>query len=116
MNDTHITLKSYIFGFILSILFTLSAYWTATSSTLTSKLALTVIIVLAFLQLITQMIFFLHLGKEKKPRWNIFIFFTTLIGIGILVIGSLWIMNHLNYNMTPDQMNRFIIHDEGMQK
>jgi cytochrome o ubiquinol oxidase operon protein cyoD len=115
MNQSHITLKSYVIGFILSIVFTMSAYFVATSPTLTSKFVLTFIIILAFLQFITQLIFFLHLGTETKPRWNQFIFFTTIIGIGILVGGSIWIMNHLNYNMTPQDMSSYLLKDEGIQ-
>jgi cytochrome o ubiquinol oxidase operon protein cyoD len=115
MNESHITLKSYIIGGVLSLLFTLAAYFAATSHTLSSRIILILIIACAFFQLIAQLIFFLHLGKESKPRWNIFIFFTTLIGIVILVFGSLWIMHHLNYNMTPHDTATFIVHDEGMQ-
>src|SRR4051812_47251620 len=114
MNTSHISLKSYVFGFIISLLLTFSAYLTATSSTLTPTFALSTILVLAFLQLIAQLIFFLHLGKETKPRWNLFMFFTTLIGIFILVVGSLWIMKHLNYRMMPQEMNDYIIQDEGI--
>jgi cytochrome o ubiquinol oxidase operon protein cyoD len=114
MNESHLTLKSYIFGFIISVLLTLSAYYTATSPTLTPAFALRVVILLAFLQFLAQLIFFLHLGKETKPRWNVFIFITTIIGMGILVGGSLWIMNHLNYRMMPQDINTYFIEEEGV--
>jgi cytochrome o ubiquinol oxidase operon protein cyoD len=114
MNESHVTLKSYVLGFIISLLLTLSAYFVATSPTLTSTFALSVIITLAFIQFIAQVIFFLHLGKETKPRWNLFIFFTTLVGMIILVAGSLWIMHHLNYNMMPNEMNDHFMEEEGI--
>ena len=116
MNTSHITLKSYILGFALSLVFTLSAYIVATSPNVTSKFVFGAVIVLAFLQLITQLIFFLHLGKETKPRWKLFTFFTAIIGMGILVTGSIWIINHLNYNMTPADMASTVIQNEGMMK
>jgi cytochrome o ubiquinol oxidase operon protein cyoD len=115
MNETNITLRSYMTGFFLSVLFTLAAFFAVTHHARAVWVVPTIII-LAFLQLITQLIFFLHLSKESKPRWNLFIFFTTIIGIAILVLGSLWIMNHLNYNMTSQDMSRYLIKDEGMQK
>jgi cytochrome o ubiquinol oxidase operon protein cyoD len=89
----------------------------ATSTTLTSSFAIGVVITLAFLQFLAQLIFFLHLGKETKPRWNLFIFVTTIIGIGILVGGSLWIMNHLNYNHeSPDDINAHVMEEEAIYR
>lgn len=110
------TLSAYVVGFIFSLVLTIIAYISVTQHLLSEVWLIAAILVLAFLQLIVQMTFFLHLNHESKPRWNSFLFFTTLIGIGILVIGSLWIMNHLNYNMSPTDMSTFIIHDEGMQQ
>ncbi len=114
MNEFHPTFKSYFFGFVICILFTLSAYSVAISPTLSSKTALTFVIVLALLQFITQLVFFLHLGKGKSG-WNLFIFATTLVGMLILVFGSLWIMDHLNTNMSASQMTDYVMHNEGIK-
>ncbi len=116
MDKPHITLTSYVSGFILSVSLTFFAYWAATSPSFESKSALGIIIVLAFLQLVAQLVFFLHLGKESKPRLGLFIFGTAVIGISILVFGSLWIMNHLNYRMSPADMNSFIVKNEGISQ
>jgi hypothetical protein len=34
----------------------------------------------------------------------------------MVVVGSIWIMHHLNYNMMPTQMDSFLIQDEGFGK
>ena len=115
-NTSQATLKSYTLGFVTSLAFTLSAYAVATSHSFSSKFIFVSVVTLAFLQLVAQLIFFLHLGSEKKPQWNLFIFFTTLVGIFILVFGSLWIMDHLNYAMTPQDMNSIIIQGEGLHQ
>ena len=107
------TFKSYVMGFILSVALTLAAYLAVVYQ---ASQIVWIIIVLAIIQLLVQLIFFLHLGQEKGPRWNLAVFFSTVSIILILVLGSLWIMRHLNYNMTPAQMNTFLLKNEGMMK
>jgi cytochrome o ubiquinol oxidase operon protein cyoD len=117
MKNYKSLLKSYITGFILSVVLTLFAYYLVVNANYFSHEVITVIILaLAFAQLVVQLLFFLHMGKESKPRWNLIIFLSFASVIFIMVAGSLWIMNHLNYNMSPAQMGNFIIHDEGIRK
>ena len=103
--------KSYITGFILSLALTLSAYFAVTHHV---SNILPIILALAVIQVAIQLIFFLHVWSETNPRWNLVFFISTLSIICILVVGSIWIMNHLNYNMTPSQMNDYMLKSEGM--
>jgi cytochrome o ubiquinol oxidase operon protein cyoD len=107
------TLKSYTTGFIFSVILTLAAYF-AVVNNVSNWLA--IILVLAVLQVFIQLIFFLHINKGSDRGLNGMVFISTISIILILVIGSLWIMNHLNYNMTPGDMNASMMHMEGMQK
>lgn len=107
------TFKSYITGFILSAALTLLAYFAVVNNALN---ALLLISVLAIAQLFVQMIFFLHLNKGSDRGWNLAVFASTVSIILILVAGSLWIMNHLNYNMTGAQMDNYMIKSEQMMK
>ena len=115
-------LKSYIIGFLLSVVFTLCAYYPVmlhvNSHHLfpTHEIIIPIIMILAFAQLIVQLLFFLHLGRESQPRWNLIMLISFVSVIFIMVVGSLWIMNHLNYNMSPMQMQNFLIKDEGIYK
>lgn len=104
------TYKSYITGFLLSLGLTLAAYFAVVNHV---ALTLWVITGLAMVQLVVQLIFFLHLGQGEDGRWNFAVFLSTVGIVFILVIGTIWIMNHLNYNMMSDQE---IIMDEGMHK
>ena len=107
---------AYLSGFGFSIFLTLDAYFVITKHLLTGPVAVAAIIALALIQLVVQLVFFLHLGRESKPRWNIVAFGFMLLVLLILVLGSLWIMNNLNYHMSsPDSINQFIIRDEGIQ-
>lgn len=102
-------LINYIIGFVLSILFTLAAYFAVTQHSFTGAMLATVIIGLAIAQVLVQLFFFLHLGSETKPRWKLAVLLTMLVVLGILVFGSLWIMQHLDYNMSPERMNTYMI-------
>jgi len=108
--------KGYLIGFLLSLVLTLAAYFVVTNHVLTGGLLIGAIIALAFIQLTVQLIFFLHLASGRSSLANVNIFLTTMSIIFIIVVGSLWIMNHLNYNMTPDQMNNFVQSQEAIQK
>jgi cytochrome o ubiquinol oxidase subunit IV len=117
----HGSVRAYIVGFILSLIFTFAAYlpalWHQQSyhTYLPHEFMLPLVLTLAFAQLLVQLFFFLHLGQEKGPRWNLVFLVMTVITILTVVVGSIWIMSHLNYNMMPDETERYIIQDEGMQ-
>ncbi len=114
----HGSFQSYTVGFISSLILTGIAYLMVANHLASGWAVIFAIILLAIVQLLVQLLFFLHLGHESKPRWNLAVFLFMLIVLVILVFGSLWIMNNLNYHhdhMSPDQTNGFIIKDEGFQ-
>ncbi len=107
---------SYIIGFIASLVLTLVAYFLVAGHRFEGGVLLSAILGLAIIQLLVQLICFLHIGHETGPRWNLAALISTLSVIGIVVVGSLWIMAHLNYNMTPTEVDSYVMHQEGMQK
>jgi cytochrome o ubiquinol oxidase subunit IV len=114
-----ITIKSYILGFVLSLILTLSAYFITSMhinsdfGVISQQILIPIIIGIAILQLIVQLIFFLHLTHESKPRWNLVFFVSTIGIILIVIVGSIWIINHLNYNMNPQQVDQYIQSQDG---
>jgi len=101
-------LRTYVAGFGLSIVLTISAYLLVVHHSLNRRALIAVIIVLALVQFLVQMMFFLRLGNENKPRCKLLVFLFMITVVGILVFGSLWIMNNLNYRMTPSQINNYV--------
>ncbi|HSD12174.1 MAG TPA: cytochrome C oxidase subunit IV family protein, partial [Patescibacteria group bacterium] len=77
--------------------------------------AIAAILVLAVAQLVVQMLFFLHVGSETGPRLNLASFAITVALIMIVVLGSIWIMGHLNYRMmaSPSAMQDYIKSQQG---
>lgn len=112
----HGSYASYVIGFVLSLALSLVAYFLVAKQMLSSQSVVIWIIGLAVAQLLVQLTFFLHLGRESKPRWNLIVLLFALLVLLILVLGSLWIMNNLNYHVdSPQETNTYIIHDEGIK-
>src|SRR5260221_14695816 len=105
---------SYTVGLILALVLTLAAFSMVFAHTqglpaaLAPALLIPAILVLAMVQLAVQLIFFLHLGRDKASQWNTVLFCFTFFGILVVVIASVWIMNHLNYNMTPSEILKYV--------
>jgi cytochrome o ubiquinol oxidase subunit IV len=97
--------KPQYLGLVLSLILTIAAYRIVTHYDLTEQLLTLTIVGLGLLQVITQLFFFLHLGLESKPHWGMVTFIFTVLVIGIVIGGSLWIMSNLNYDLMPQMEN-----------
>lgn len=95
-KEWHGTFRDYAIGFIACLLLTGASFLLIISKILLGKALVYTIIGLALVQAIVQLLFFLHVGKEAKPRWETLVFCFMLLVLLIIVIGSLWIMNDLN--------------------
>lgn len=118
-TDTHKGgLQSYIIGFSLSLVLTLSSYFLVARQALSSQALLVAILVLAVTQFAVQLFFFLHIADESKPRWNLMAFWFMILVLSIVVFGSLWIMKNLDYHqeMTPQETDQYIMEDEGIKR
>ena len=98
-HNGHGSLKSYIIGFILSIVLTIVPYIMVVHHSFAVETILISIVAIAIVQLLIQLIFFLHLDTKNGESNNSLAFIFTVIIIVILVTGSLWIMYNMNYNM-----------------
>lgn len=110
----HATLTSYVNGFMLSIVLTVAAYLLVVQHTLSNHVLIFSVGALALVQFLVQIFFFLHLGRETRPRWKLLVFGGMLIVVLILVIGSIWIMSNLNYHMTNRQINQYMNRQDGL--
>lgn len=114
----HATPAGYVVGFSLSLYLTIVAYWLTVHRSFDAYFLGVAIITLALMQFCVQAWFFLHIGRESRPRWNLLIFSFMVLAVAIIVIGSLWIMANLDYHhsLSPADTNQEIIKDEGVQR
>lgn len=95
----HGTPKIYTIGFILSIVLTAIPFALVMTGALPIGWLIATIVVLAVIQIIVHLVFFLHLNSRSEQGWNLTAFAYTLVILVVLVGASIWIMYHLDYNM-----------------
>lgn len=93
------SLKSYVTGFVLSIFLTLLSFFAVTYKILSGWQLIVTISIFATYQALAQLFLFLHLANGEKPRWKLVIFVYTGLILVTILLGSLWVMNHLDYRM-----------------
>jgi cytochrome o ubiquinol oxidase operon protein cyoD len=98
-DASHGNMKQYTIGFILSIILTIIPFGMVMTGGFGRGLLLAVVGITAIVQVLVQLIFFLHMNSSEEQRWNVIAFIYTILTIAILLIGSVWIMNYLHFNM-----------------
>lgn len=120
-SHKHSGIQAYLAGFGLAVALTVAAFvlvWAYVSSdgsVFSRGLLLTMLTLLAVIQLLVQAVFFLHLSSERKLRLNMYSALFTVFVVLIIVIGSVWIMYSLNYNMMPSNPTEYIQEEENIQ-
>jgi cytochrome o ubiquinol oxidase operon protein cyoD len=109
------TAITYTLGFIISIGLTVIAFELVSKHYLAGSDLIIALLGLALIQLVVQLLYFLHMSEEPRPRWNFVVFISTVSVVFILVAGSIWIMRNLNYRHSiPTDVE--IMQDEGIHR
>jgi cytochrome o ubiquinol oxidase operon protein cyoD len=93
-HESHGSLKSYVIGFVLSLVLTAIPLIVVLNGLMKGKAALVVLLGTAILQFIVQLFYFMHLKEEKKPRYNLMVLLLGLAIVLTIVVGSIWIMTY----------------------
>lgn len=98
-------IRNYLIGLVLAGGLTVASFLVAGTDLVWGPAIPAALIALALGQIGVHLIFFLHLTSGPESTNNgIALAFGTLIVL-LVVIGSIWIMAHLNHNMMPmDQL------------
>ena len=115
-SGSHKMARSYVFGFVLSLILTITAYLVITHLVFSSVMLIVAIVLLAAIQFIVQMVCFLHMGTQRSTRDRFIVLGFAAVIVTILVSGSLWIMNNLNNRMMPStaQMEQYMNDQTGI--
>ncbi len=115
-NEEHGSVGSYVTGFVLSLIFTAIPYYFVVNNSFPSTTLIPVILGFGVIQMLIQIFFFLHLGRGPKPFYNIVFFISTVSLILVVVFGSIFIMDHLHYNMAPSDVTKKLAQGEGIDQ
>ena len=98
----HGSMKSYVTGFVLSVILTAIPFWLVMGDVLaTPRATAMAIMIFGAIQIVVHMIYFLHMNGKSEGGWTLTALVFTIIVVVIMLSGSLWVMYHLNTNMMP---------------
>ncbi len=93
------SLKSYLTGFVLSLILTAIPFVLVMHGTLSAAVTLALICSAGLVQILVHLHYFLHLDTSSAARWNVLALIFTFLIMVLFVGGTLWIMSSLNYRM-----------------
>ena len=95
----HGSVREYAIGLFLSIVLTAIPFGIIMLDLMTGTPAVLVILVCAVAQVMVQLVFFLHMNTSSEQMWNTTSAIFVVVLVAILIVGTIWIMAHLNHNM-----------------
>ncbi|MBW8734952.1 MAG: cytochrome o ubiquinol oxidase subunit IV [Asticcacaulis sp.] len=100
----HGSVKSYLTGFVLSVVLTGVPFALVMLHLMPVATLIPVIIGVGVVQIVVHLVYFLHMNVSSSQVWNNAAFVVALIIVLILIVGTLWVMYHMNHNMMPGMM------------
>jgi cytochrome o ubiquinol oxidase operon protein cyoD len=101
-RGAHGTFKGYVTGFVLSVILTAIPFWLVMGNVLDDTLKTSIVIMaLAAVQIVVHMIYFLHMNTKSEGGWTFLALAFTLTLVVITLVGSIWVMYHMDQNMMP---------------
>jgi len=98
----HGSMRDYVIGFVLSVILTVIPFWLVMGEVLESRIwTVALIMLFGAIQIVVHMVYFLHMNRKSEGGWILMSLLFTGIIIVIALVGSLWVMHHLDTNMMP---------------
>ncbi|AOD15739.1 cytochrome o ubiquinol oxidase subunit IV [Xanthomonas fragariae] len=92
-------LKSYLTGFVMAVILTAIPFAMVMSGAFSKSVTVIVISLMAAVQMLVHMVYFLHMDRSPEQRSNVQVGLFSLLIIGIVIVGSLWVLHNMNVNM-----------------
>jgi len=93
---------SYVIGMVLALGLTAVSFWVASTSTIWGPGVAVGLVVLAIAQMGVHLVFFLHITSGPDNTNNVLALAFGVLIVFLVMIGTIWIMAHMNANMTSD--------------
>ena len=93
---------AYVIGLALALVLTGVSFWVASTSALWGPGVAVGLVVLAIAQMGVHLVFFLHITSGPDNTNNVLALAFGVLIVFLVMIGTIWIMSHMNSNMAPD--------------
>lgn len=99
-DSEHGSLRGYLIGFFASVVLTVVPFWLVMGDVLSSTpLTVLTILALGVVQIFVHLRYFLHIDTAQEGGWQLMALCFTMVLLVIVLVGSIWVMNHLMLNM-----------------
>jgi cytochrome o ubiquinol oxidase subunit IV len=92
---------TYVIGLGLAVLLTAVSFFVSGTTWVWGPSIPVALVVLAIAQMGVHLVFFLHITTGPDNVNNVMALAFGVLIVFLLLAGSLWIMENMNYNMTP---------------
>jgi cytochrome o ubiquinol oxidase operon protein cyoD len=93
---------AYVIGLAFALVLTGVSFWVASTSTLWGPGVAVGLVVLAIAQMGVHLVFFLHITSGPDNTNNVLALAFGVLIVFLVMIGTIWIMGHMEANMMPD--------------
>jgi len=101
-GHSHGNKQRFITGSALAVLLTAIPFWLVMSGGLHSGSATALtIFAFAMVQIVVHVVYFLHVDTKSEGGWTLMATLFTAIIVVLTIVGSIWVMYHLDVNMMP---------------
>ena len=97
----HANWRSYLIGLFYAVILTLASFWVSSTHLIYAPGIPVLLAVLAIAQMGVHLVFFLHISSAPDQTNNFLALAFGIFVVGLIVFGSLIIMNNLNHAMMP---------------
>ncbi|WP_313074626.1 cytochrome o ubiquinol oxidase subunit IV [Melaminivora sp.] len=105
-DDLHVTRGDYLKGFALAVLLTVIPFWLVMGRVIEDRSTAVVVLgVLAAVQIVVHMVYFLHMNGKIQGGWTLLSTLFAIVFVAVTLAGTLWVMFHMNAHMMPDHAN-----------
>src|SRR4051812_30280288 len=98
-DQGHGSLRGYLAGFVLSVVLTAAAFWLVMHGAFPAQTAMIALSVLAFVQIVVHLVFFLHIDMSAGQRWNVMALAYTALAALFLIGGAAGGLAQVRLNM-----------------
>ena len=92
---------AYVIGLALALILTGISFWVASTGVLWGPGVAVGLVVLAIAQMGVHLVFFLHITSGPDNTNNVLALAFGVLIVFLVMIGTIWIMSHMNSNMMP---------------
>ena len=93
---------AYVLGLALALILTGVSFWVASTGVLWGPGVATGLVVLAVAQMGVHLVFFLHITSGPDNTNNVLALAFGVLIVFLVMVGTIWIMSHMDANMAPD--------------